>query len=151
MWNRTKGFLFAGVCGMILVGCTGFSKEPVAAESQQTPPSAFPRDVEDLAGTWEYVDTNGSFRITLDEEGQGTYDWKEGSFETVELEGGVWKGKWYQLENDREGKFTITFSPHSAVGQGKWWYTRIGSDTHPLEPGGEFIMKPLPGVMASGK
>ncbi|MGD9850970.1 MAG: hypothetical protein AB7T38_06870 [Nitrospirales bacterium] len=110
-----------------------------------------PKTIEELAGLWEYVDSNGSFPLKLDDQGRGAYDWKQGYFETLELKDGVWKGKWYQAENDREGKFELTFSADSPMAQGEWWYTRIGSDANPLEPGGRFSLKALPGVMTTEK
>lgn len=106
-----------------------------------------PQTVEELAGAWEYVDSNGTFLLVLNEQGGGSYDWKGGRLETIELKDGVWKGKWYQAENDREGGFRLLFSADTPVAEGKWWYTRIGDDTHPLEPGGEFMLKQLPEVM----
>lgn len=110
-----------------------------------------PQTVEELAGAWEYVDSNGTFHLVLNEEGGGSYNWKDGRFETTELKDGVWKGKWYQAENDREGEFRLIFSVDTPVAEGKWWYTRIGDDVHPLEPGGPFILKQLPEVMKTEK
>jgi hypothetical protein len=39
-----------------------------------------------LAGEWEYVD-GAVARLTLDEQGNGHYDWKDGRFETHTLIG----------------------------------------------------------------
>lgn len=91
-----------------------------------------------LAGIWEYEESGQTISITLNEYGRGTYDWKDGQFITTTFVNGVWKGFWYQRENDRDGEFEITLLRDSAEGHGRWWYTRIGSDTTPTRPGGVF-------------
>lgn len=130
---------------MVLGGCFGLHGQPGTPDGEQAEPGRIPRQVEELAGSWEYMDSNGTFPITLDKEGNGAYDWKGGAIETVELTRGVWKGKWYQKENDREGEFLIKFSSEPLLADGQWWYTRIGSDVQPLDPGGRFTMRYLSG------
>ena len=44
-----------------------------------------------LAGEWEYVD-GAVVRLTLDEQGNGRYDWKDGRFGTHTLIGRTWHG-----------------------------------------------------------
>lgn len=90
-----------------------------------------------LAGEWEYED-GGVVVVSLDEQGNGTYEFKDGRFETTHLEGHVWKGKWYQRENDREGGFLIDLSSDYSEGDGTWWYDRIGTNVTPSEKGGHF-------------
>ena len=90
-----------------------------------------------LAGEWEYED-GAVVTLTLDERGNGTYPWKEGRFETIDLSDHTWKGMWLQKENDREGGFTVKFSSDFSEGDGQWWYTRIGTDRTPIEKGGTF-------------
>ena len=78
------------------------------------PPSMASRAVDRhvLAGEWEYIDSTGAvFPLTLDEQGNGQYEWKEGRFETHRLIGRTWSGMWFQEENDREGGFSVEFSP----------------------------------------
>jgi hypothetical protein len=99
-----------------------------------------PQDITDLTGLWEYTDNTGSYPITLNAEGKGTYEWKEGQFETLSLQEGLWTGIWIQEGNDREGGFELTFLENADVAEGEWWYTRIGKDRDPLEPGGHFTM-----------
>ena len=48
---------------------------------------------------------------------------------------------WFQKENDRHGGFTVEFSPDFSEGEGRWWYSRIGSDTAPTKKGGSFHLK----------
>lgn len=55
-----------------------------------------------LAGEWEYED-GAILTLRLDEQGNGTYAWKDGHFETQVLNGHRWQGLWVQRENDREG------------------------------------------------
>lgn len=90
-----------------------------------------------LAGEWEY-EAGAVVILTLDEQGNGTYAWKDGRFKTVMLSGRRWDGLWSQRENDREGGFTVEFSPDFSEGDGWWWYTRIGEDQAPSQKGGTF-------------
>lgn len=53
-----------------------------------------PGDHHVLAGEWEYVDAAVD-RLTLDEEGNGHYNWKDGRFETQALIGHTWHGMWF--------------------------------------------------------
>ena len=90
-----------------------------------------------LAGNWEYED-GGTVVLQLDAQGNGTYTYKDGQFETHQFCEGQWVGKWYQKENDREGGFHVKLSPDFAEGEGHWWYDRISTDTKPSEKGGTF-------------
>ena len=90
-----------------------------------------------LAGEWEYED-GAAVVLRLDEQGNGTYAWKDGRFETAQFGDHTWVGKWFQRENDREGGFVVTLSPDYTEGEGTWWYIRIGSDSAPSEKGGTF-------------
>jgi len=90
-----------------------------------------------LAGEWEYVD-GAVARLTLDEEGNGNYIWKDGRLETRSLIGHTWQGMWFQKENDREGGFAVEFSPDFSEGEGRWWVSRIGVDHAPTQKGGTF-------------
>jgi hypothetical protein len=96
-----------------------------------------PGDRRVLAGEWEYED-GAVFVLTLDEQGNGPYAWKDGRLETHTLNGQTWQGMWFQKENDREGGFTVEFSSDFSEGDGKWWYTRIDSDHAPAQKGGTF-------------
>ena len=44
-----------------------------------------------LAGEWEYVD-GAVVLLTLDEQGNGNYEWEGGRFETQTLVGQTWHG-----------------------------------------------------------
>ena len=74
-------------------------------------------DRQVLAGEWEYVD-DAVVRLTLDEQGNGHYKWKDGRCETHTLIGHTWHGMWFQKENDRDGGFTVEFSPDFSEGEG---------------------------------
>ena len=102
-----------------------------------------------MAGSWEYKDAAGQGIITLNTEGNGVYEWEEGRFETLSLENRTWIGKWVQEGNDREGGFELTFSDDVSVAEGEWWYTRIGKDSDPLQPGGSFSMSRSSAVQIS--
>ena len=124
----------------IVVGCAEFIP-PASQEIHSSPMiSSPPREIKDLAGSWEYKDAAGEGIIMLDAKGHGAYEWEEGRLQTLSLKNGVWTGVWIQEGNDREGGFELTFSKDALVAEGKWWYTRIGKDTDPLEPGGPFKM-----------
>ena len=103
------------------------------------PPSmaAQPGDRHVLAGEWEYEDGT-VVGLTLDEQGNGHYDWKVGLFGTHSLIGHTWHGMWYQKANDRDGGFTVELSPDFSEGEGRWWYSRIGADQAPTQKGGTF-------------
>jgi hypothetical protein len=95
-----------------------------------------------LTGEWEYIDSTGAVvPLTLDEQGNGHYEWKEGHLETHSLIDHTWSGMWFQEENDREGGFMVQFSPDFSEGEGQWWYSRIGTDTVPPQKGGTFHLK----------
>jgi hypothetical protein len=90
-----------------------------------------------LAGEWQYEE-GGVVTLRLDEQGNGTYNWKDGRFETTRLGDHTWVGKWSQKENDREGGFVVKLSPDYTEGDGTWWYIRIGPDVAPAQRGGQF-------------
>ena len=133
------------------LGCAGFSPQTPQGDENSLKPSHPPRQLQDLAGLWEYADQSGSNTITLNEEGNGHYEWEGGWFETHELKEGVWKGIWVQTGNDREGGFELKWLADSPVAQGRWWYTRIGQDHSPLEPGGTFTMQQISSFLTGGK
>jgi hypothetical protein len=76
--------------------------------------------------------------LTLDEQGNGRYAWKDGRVGTSKLIGHTWHGIWVQKANDREGGFTVELSPDFTEGEGRWWYSRIGADRAPTQKGGTF-------------
>ncbi|HEU4684425.1 MAG TPA: hypothetical protein VFS39_07990 [Nitrospira sp.] len=117
--------------------------EPVVATPNQFD------DLSALAGEWEYED-GAVVMLRLDEQGNGTYAWKDGRFKTLGLSGSTWHGMWYQEENDREGGFTIELSPDFSEGEGRWWYTRIGQDRTPSQKGGTFHMTRILSQARSG-
>lgn len=102
------------------------------------PSAEQPGDRLVLAGEWEYQDGSAAYALTFDQQGNGTYAWKDGRFETRSLSGHLWSGMWFQRENDREGGFEVMFSPDYSEGEGRWWYARIGTNTMPTEKGGTF-------------
>lgn len=128
-----------------LFACTSLTAacvhQPASVESR--PPftvSQVERRV--LAGVWDYIDSSGAVvPLILDEQGNGHYKWKEGHFETYRLVDHTWSGKWVQEENDREGGFTVKFSPDFSEGKGQWWYSRIGNDKAPTLKGGSFQIR----------
>jgi hypothetical protein len=99
--------------------------------------SGAPEDRRVLAGEWEYED-GAVVTLKLDEQGNGTYAWKEGRFETTSLSDRTWQGMWFQEENDREGGFIVELSEDFSEGEGRWWYSRIGTDHAPTQKGGTF-------------
>ena len=112
------------------------------ATSKRPTVSAPPSSIDDFnpAGVWLYEDRLVVGEAKLDENGNGSYPWKGGYFVTESWEGGVWKGKWYQPGNDREGGFELKLSPDLNFAAGRWWYTRIGTDTSPDKPGGKITL-----------
>lgn len=120
-----------------LVACSA----PIIRDEERPPlipaPSVITEDRHVLAGEWDYED-GVVVTLTLDEQGNGSYAWKDGRFETRSLSDHTWQGMWFQRENDREGGFTVQLSPDFSDGEGRWWYTRIESDQAPTDKGGTF-------------
>ena len=111
--------------------------QAVSTDSLPSSNESQPGDRRLLAGEWEYED-GVVVRLTLDEQGNGRYPWKDGRFGTRKLIGHIWHGMWVQKANDREGGFTIELSPDFTEGEGRWWYSRIGADRAPMHKGGTF-------------
>ena len=134
-------------CALLAAAC---AKPTVhrAVSTDSLPPSmaSQPGDHHVFAGDWEYVDGVVN-RLTLDEEGNGRYDWKDGRFETHALIDHTWHGMWFQQENDRDGGFTVEFSPDFSEGEGRWWYSRIGADYAPTQNGGTFHLSKKTALM----
>ena len=126
-----------------MVGCAKDTGRHVReSQTSVAPPATAGAPYPSLAGTWAYEESGKTILITLNEYGNGTYEWKDGQFMTVMYANGVWKGLWSQRENDRDGEFEVVFSQDRPIGEGRWWYTRIGSDTAPTQPGGVFHIAP---------
>lgn len=91
-----------------------------------------------LAGEWDYYEDGGAIVLRLNAQGNGSYDFKDGRFETIQFDGHQWVGKWSQQENDRDGGFLVNLSADLTEGEGTWWYDRIGANASPTEKGGTF-------------
>ena len=132
-----KGFLFIGLVFLAAACTTPAVKSDVPPPVETPPVSTVADDRRVLAGQWEYED-GAVVILSLDEDGNGTYPWMEGRFETTALDDHTWQGLWFQEENNREGGFTVKFSHDFSEGEGRWWYTRIGEDSAPNQKGGTF-------------
>ncbi len=138
MMSRTLNPLFLFVIVSLLAACSGpILNQETGAKSGPPVHSEGSSDPRLLAGEWEYED-GAVVLLRLDERGNGPYAWKEGRFETRSLTGRTWQGLWFQKENDREGGFAVELSSDLSEGEGRWWYTRIGTDQNPKEKGGTF-------------
>lgn len=131
-----RGFLGIVHIGAALValGCAVLQPDGSGAPSRPVPPPLFAV----LAGAWEYEEGAVVIGLTLDEQGMGSYPFKGGRFLTTSLADHEWRGRWVQSENDREGEFLVQLTPDMSEGEGRWWYTRIGSNRSPSEKGGRF-------------
>lgn len=127
--------------GLGVWGCATVPSKKSASLPPSPEPALADVQIKELAGGWEYEEGSVTYQITLDQEGKGTYEWKDGRFQTTSLSKGVWKGTWHQTENDREGQFELQLQPDLQSATGSWWYTRIGEDLAPLEPGGNFSLQ----------
>lgn len=127
--------LLSMILSIGLAGCaqTNYSRLP----ENSLPVLAIEPDVV-LEGTWEYEESGQTILIRLDKHGNGAYQWKDGQFLTTSCSNGVWKGRWSQRGNDREGLFEVRLSPDGTEGDGRWWYSRIGQDLSPNHRGGSF-------------
>ena len=145
----SKGYasLLLLICALLAAAC---AKPAVyrATPTDSLPPSIACQagDCHVLAGEWEYVD-GAAVRLTLDEQGNGHYAWKDGRFETRTLIDHTWQGMWFQKENDRDGGFTVELSPDFSEGEGRWWVSRIGADHAPMQKGGTFHLSKKTALM----
>ena len=112
------------------------------ASSKQPPVAAAPASIAEFspAGVWLYEDRIATGEATLDENGNGSYPWKDGYFVTSGWDDGLWTGTWHQPGNDREGGFELQLSADLTFAAGRWWYTRIGDNHSPDKPGGKFTL-----------
>jgi len=131
--------LTVGGCGAIL---SGKQEEPLSLGQSRISTIT----LADLAGNWEYQEGTVVYALPLNHQGDGTYEWKKGRFHTTSFLNGVWKGTWAQEENDREGGFELHLSDDIKSAKGRWWYTRIGKDHKPLDPGGFFTVRRKEGL-----
>ena len=145
---RSEGFApLLLACALLAASCAQPAvHRDVSIDS--LPPSMVSQAVDRhvLTGEWEYVD-GAAVRLTLDEQGNGNYIWKDGRFETRSLIGHTWQGIWFQKENDREGGFMVEFSPDFLEGEGRWWVSRIGADHAPTQKGGTFHLSKKTALM----
>jgi hypothetical protein len=130
--NYSTVMAIAVIAMLTAAGCANppFVKPSVTAEVPKDDRSV-------LAGEWEYED-GATVMLRMDKQGNGTYSFKDGRFETSRLAGRTWVGTWSQKENDREGGFSVKLSEDYSEGQGTWWYVRIGADKRPTQKGGTF-------------
>jgi hypothetical protein len=136
-WTTAKVLVLA--CTLFAASCTNPAVHcDVAMDSLPPPMVAQPIDRHVLAGEWEYVEGDAVDRLTVDEEGNGHYEFKNGRFETRTLIGHTRHGVWFQKENDRDGGFAVEFSPDFSEGEERWWYSRIGTDHTITQKGGTF-------------
>lgn len=135
---RYIGAPFFIVCALFAAACAKPAvHRAVSTDSLPSAMASQPGDRHVLAGEWEYVD-GAVVQLTLDEQGNGHYEWKDGRLETQALIGHTWHGMWFQKENDRDGGFSVEFSPDFSEGEGRWWYSRIETDYAPTQKGGTF-------------
>jgi hypothetical protein len=124
-------------CLMLLAACAQQSVHGDASRDSLPPMRSPGDDRHVLAGEWEYAE-GFVVRLTLDEQGNGRYPWKDGRIETLTLIGHTWHGMWFQKENDREGGFTVELSPDFSEGEGRWWVSRVGGHQTASQKGGTF-------------
>ena len=135
----SKGYVLLLLACALLAGACAKPTVYRATPTDSLPPSMACQagECHVLAGEWEYVDGT-AVRLILDEQGNGRYDWKDGRFETHSLIDHTWQGMWFQKENDRDGGFTVEFSPDFSEGEGRWWVSRIGANQTPTQKEGTF-------------
>jgi len=143
MLLRYVAVLLLLASALLVAACTTpVVQQDVSRDSIPPLPAAHTADRRVLAGEWEYVDGDGAVdHVILDGEGNGRYNWKDGRFETRTFIGHTWQGMWVQKENNRDGGFTVEFSPDFSEGEGRWWYSRIGTDRAPTLKGGTFHLR----------
>lgn len=140
--RKAKWNLLIAAIMLSAAACATPSGQDAIRQPLVMPPGAV-GDRSVLAGEWDYEE-GAVVTLTLDHQGNGTYDWKGGRFETHSLSDHTWEGKWIQTDNDREGGFSVKLSPDFSDGEGRWWYTRIADDFAPTQKGGTFHLTKKP-------
>ena len=99
----------------------------------------------DLGGEWEIQEEDKAYQAILNAQGNGSYDWQEGRFQTEKLVNRLWSGTWHQKGNDREGGFEVLLAEDEKTAEGVWWYSRVGTQKNipPREWGGSYKLKRL--------
>lgn len=129
-----------------LNGCATVTTPPAPGEEQGPRVTAI-ESIADLSGDWLVQDGSVERVITLDCEGAGDYQWQDGTIRTTKLDGRSWHGTWHQAANDREGGFLAELSEDGSRAEGRWWYSRIGTDHLPSkDKGGPFSLERLESV-----
>jgi hypothetical protein len=139
--NRLKhAWIIAGMVALALTGCGEKKIDEPIPDTWAMPAQDCPLGIDKsvLAGRWRYLEQGSSYLLNLDEQGNGTYSWKDGRFVSVCLDRQVLRGHWLQTENDREGGFEVNLNREMTAGDGRWWYSRIGGNQKPKQPGGNF-------------
>ena len=140
--RKAKWNLVIAAIMLSAAACATPSGQDAIRQPVVMPPGAV-GDRSVLAGEWDYEE-GAVVTLTLDDQGNGTYDWKGGRFETRSLSDHTWEGRWIQTDNDREGGFSVRLSPDFSDGEGRWWYTRIADDFAPTQKGGTFHLTKKP-------
>ena len=130
----------AAFCVLALMSVLQSCAYLASSKQVEEAPPAVPLEQFNPAGLWIYEVRFVTGEANLDENGNGGYPWKEGYFVTQGWEGRLWKGTWHQPGNDREGGFEAQLSRDLRYAEGRWWYTRIGSDTSPSRRGAKFTL-----------
>ncbi len=120
-------------------GCTSVMTQPEILRPEQDSRTSSIERVS-LSGVWEYQDKDAAYPLTLDEAGNGRYEWQGGHFVTTRIVDDCWQGTWRQAANDREGGFALRLAADGNYAEGRWWYTRIEDNYSPTEPGGSFTL-----------
>lgn len=85
----------------------------------------------DAAGIWFVREDKYQFYALLQKDGNGPYDRMQGGFTDSRFDGRVWTGRWFQVGNDREGRFKVTVSEDGRLATGDWWYTKVEGKEYP--------------------
>lgn len=85
-----KYFSMAFVAIIAWLAVAGCATQPPVLPSVTADESKHGRSI--LAGEWEYED-GATVTLRLDQQGNGTYPFKGGRFETSQLTGHTWVGK----------------------------------------------------------
>ena len=129
-------FLFVS----LFPSCSSVSSFPDHVPSSPAGAKTRFSDLTILSGVWEYQEGALVYELMLDDHGNGSYKWHDGHFRTTKLIHHHWVGTWQQSGNDREGGFEAQLADDGLSAEGRWWYTRIGSDRDPQATEGHFSL-----------
>jgi len=122
---------------MLLIGCLAMALMGMGESHHE---AILDGDHPNFKGQWMIQEEDKSYTATLNDVGNGTYTWQQGSIRMSSCHNRLCQGTWHQPGNNREGGFEILLSETLNQAEGVWWYTRVEGNASipPRQWGGNF-------------